>query len=164
MRLVVIPGHSNTSGATVDIPLPNVQNKTLNASAPHTLELHLYNSVQFGNRWLDQGVWDPGVSYADQRQARVYRHVSRPVYRSSGRHVCIDTCLDMRTDQRQAVLVRGILLDDGAVALPPRLRPKRLIAFGDSITEGVLATCTPNSETMDRRVSIPISVIITFQL
>jgi hypothetical protein len=44
-----------------------------------------------------------------------------------------------------ALLVRGVALDDGAVALAPaalQLRPKRALFLGDSITEGVAAQCT----------------------
>ena len=45
-----------------------------------------------------------------------------------------------------ALLVRGVALDDGAAAAPVaalRLRPRRALFFGDSITEGVAAQCEP---------------------
>ena len=85
---------------TVSIPLA----EKLDPSTTHSLAIHVYNSIQYGNRWLDVG------------QAPY-------------------------TDQRQALLLWGVLLDDGAQAIPSKLRPKRLLAFGDSITEGVGAVC-----------------------
>lgn len=53
-----------------------------------------------------------------------------------------DLGLPPATDQRQALMVRGILLDDGAKLQRALLRKKRMIAFGDSITEGINAACS----------------------
>lgn len=105
MRLVKAPSHGGTVGAAVVLPLANAHNSTLNATKTHTLVLHIYNAIQYGNRWRNLG-------------------------------------LAPYTDQRQALMVRGLVLDDGAALQPSALRKKRMIAFGDSITEGINAGCS----------------------
>jgi hypothetical protein len=84
--------------------LANAKNSTLSATTTHTLVFHIYNAIQFGNRWNDVGV--------------------KP-----------------DTDQRQALMLRGVILDATAITSLPVVRGKRMIAFGDSITEGVNAAC-----------------------
>lgn len=40
-----------------------------------------------------------------------------------------------------SIIVEGVTLDDGAVTAKPTLRPKNILFYGDSITEGVNAEC-----------------------
>ena len=48
------------------------------------------------------------------------------------------------TDRGSALVVKGISLDATAVTVPPILRSKRAVFFGDSITEGCAAQCQPD--------------------